>query len=56
MNKSNYKQVLAFWFSPENQPKWFIKNKEFDQEITSKFYELYQEAVLDRLEDWLRSP
>jgi uncharacterized protein (DUF924 family) len=56
MNKNSYKQVISFWFAPETQPKWFIKNEEFDQEITEKFQELYMKATSDKLGAWQKFP
>jgi len=36
--------ILDFWFSQENCSKWFVKNRDFDQEILLKFYSLYMQA------------
>ena len=33
----NYKQVLDFWFDPENKEFWFSKSDEFDLELEEKF-------------------
>jgi uncharacterized protein (DUF924 family) len=37
-------EIIDFWFSEEVKPKWFIQDPEFDQQITEKFLDLYEEA------------
>ncbi len=47
--------VLDFWFSAENQAKWFIKNSVFDEEITRKFLNIYDAAAKEQLDHWKKS-
>ncbi|MBX9804775.1 MAG: DUF924 domain-containing protein [Alphaproteobacteria bacterium] len=37
--------VLDFWFSPEVQPNWFIKDPSFDEEIRNRFLKEYEEII-----------
>ncbi|MES2215549.1 MAG: DUF924 family protein [Pseudomonadota bacterium] len=51
----DYQNVLDFWFSRENKPKWFDKDKDFDQIITDKFLDLYEAAAVGALDAWKES-
>lgn len=51
-SSANYQDVLDFWFSTENKPKWFYKSEDFDKLITQKFNNLYQDATLGLLDYW----
>jgi uncharacterized protein (DUF924 family) len=46
-NKST--ELLSFWFAQENHSKWFSVDANFDHEISSRFYNLYNniEAEFD---------
>jgi len=51
--------ILDFWFGKPDeanygkpQKKWFIKDKDFDEEVRSRFLEIYQKAVLGELDNW----
>jgi len=54
-----YQDVLEFWFAPQEpdvfqyRPQWFVKNKNFDDEIRSKFLSLHQELRNGRHQYWL---
>ncbi len=49
-------EILSFWFATENKPKWFIKDQEFDREVTSKFLNYYEEAAKEEdLDHWQES-
>ncbi len=54
-----FEEVLEFWFGkPDSedygQPRqvWFRKNKEFDEEVKSRFLSIYQQAVEGQLQHW----
>ncbi len=47
--------ILNFWFAPENKPKWYIKDPEFDKAITEKFLGYYEEATKGNLDHWQKS-
>lgn len=51
-----FQNVIDFWFSQENKPKWYIKDKEFDKIISEKFLDYYKEAALGNLDHWKLSP
>ncbi len=45
MQKSKYLEVLLFWFDKDHKKKWFVKDKDFDDEITFKFHYLYNDIA-----------
>ena len=47
-----WKEVLDFWFNPENKTNWFMKSDDFDNEMHSKFYEIWQRGCQGLLSDW----
>ncbi len=55
MKEKAWKPVLDFWFDPENQPKLFLKDDEFDQEIRDKFYEIWKKGCQGLLADWRKT-
>ncbi len=52
MSIVNYRDVLAFWYNPENQPYWFEKNENFDAELRDKFYDTWVKACEGLLYEW----
>jgi uncharacterized protein (DUF924 family) len=44
--------ILNFWFSKENNTKWFIKSEDFDSLIIKKFSTIYNKAAHGNLESW----
>ena len=48
--------VLEFWFAPQARPRWFEKDKAFDDEIRSRFGALVHQAQLGALDGWQQSP
>lgn len=52
MNKTDYKDILDFWFKEENKPNWFLKSDEFDEEIHNKFYEVWKQGSVGLLYGW----
>lgn len=48
--------VLDFWFAPEHERFWFAVNPAFDEAITKRFRELYENAKHGKQKDWNRSP
>jgi uncharacterized protein (DUF924 family) len=60
---TDFTNILNFWFgSPDNpdygKPKqaWFNKNPEFDLEVRSRFFSVYQQAAKGELNHWQKSP
>lgn len=47
-----YKDVLDFWYKPENKSKWFLKDEEFDKELREKFYDTWLKGCQGLLWDW----
>ena len=46
-------EIVTFWFSPEVKPLWFEKNREFDEVISRRFGNFYEELVKSlRSESW----
>lgn len=48
----NYKEVLNFWFDPENKSKWFAKDGEFDNKLKDKFYNIWIMGCEGLLSHW----
>jgi uncharacterized protein (DUF924 family) len=44
--------VLAFWFAPETEPRWFDSTPEFDREIEAKFGVLHDRALAGEFDGW----
>ena len=60
---SQFQQVLDFWFGkPESESygkprkEWFVKNTAFDEEVRSRFLEIYQQAARGELDNWQETP
>jgi len=47
--------VLEFWFG-QNRKAWFEKNREFDEQIRSRFLALFEQALRGELDLWRREP
>lgn len=41
-------KILDFWFAPEHRPKWFLKEADFDAQVTDHFLTHYKEACQGR--------
>lgn len=48
-------KVLDFWFSEENQPKWFVKSDDFDAEIRNLFGAIWSAGCEGLLDGWRRT-
>lgn len=58
-----FQEILDFWFAKPNErdygkPRkvWFVKNSEFDREVKSRFFPLYQQAASGQLNSWQETP
>lgn len=49
-------EVINFWFSERVKPLWFKKSAELDREIEQRFFDTYQLAKTDVLDDWRENP
>lgn len=47
-----YQQVLDFWFDETNSTKWFVKDPEFDKELTKRFKDLVLSAAAGECYRW----
>ncbi|KNZ42733.1 DUF924 family protein [Acetobacterium bakii] len=45
-------KVLDFWFNPDNEPFWFQKNEQFDQQIKEYFYDVWLAGRQGLLANW----
>ncbi len=52
MSQQQRKEVLEFWFNPENKSKQFMKSDEFDKEIHDRFYEVWKKGCEGLLSNW----
>lgn len=48
----NPQTLLDFWFSPENEKRWFNSTPQFDQQIREQFERLWQTGKDGELADW----
>lgn len=58
---SKYQEILDFWFGAgsdrgKERKVWFIKDKEFDQEVKTRFLSVYHAAASGKLDSWKDSP
>jgi len=44
--------VLAFWFAPGMEERWFKKDPAFDEEVRTRLLPLYEQAVAGHLDRW----
>ena len=44
--------VLDFWFAEENRPFLFARNDEFDAQIHTQFFDIWQQAARGELSHW----
>ena len=58
-----WETVINFWFGKPNeeiygQPRkcWFIKEREFDRQVQSRFLETYHQATKGKLISWQQQP
>ena len=49
-------KVLAFWFSPQARPRWFVRSEAFDQALREQFGELHARAASGGLDAWATTP
>jgi uncharacterized protein (DUF924 family) len=49
-------EILAFWFAPEQEKRWYAKDAQFDAEIQSRFLATYEAAVEGKLGAWRDHP
>jgi uncharacterized protein (DUF924 family) len=51
-------EILVVWFGEVSQRRreWFVKNPAFDQEVRSRFLDVYHHATLNQLDDWVETP
>jgi len=47
-----YQNVLDFWFNPDNEPFWFKKNEQFDQQIKEDYYDVWIAGRHGLLANW----
>lgn len=53
---SDYREIVAFWFSERVQPMWFRSTAEFDKEVCERFLATWQAAGAGELESWRQIP
>lgn len=53
---SEYQEVLQFWFSEKVKPLWFRSTPEFDAELRTRFFDMWQSAAAGEHSDWKESP
>jgi uncharacterized protein (DUF924 family) len=48
--------VLAYWFSPAQSPRWFAEDDQLDAEIRQRFRATYEAARSGELNEWRDAP
>ena len=48
--------VIAFWFAPGLDERWFVADPAFDAEIRERFQPLVERAAAGDCDDWIGSP
>jgi uncharacterized protein (DUF924 family) len=56
MAKVNAEDVTNFWFMEVGEQKWFAGTPELDQQIHSRYNELYEQAAKGELKAWEETP
>jgi len=51
-----YQQVLDFWFKEITPQQWWVKDKNFDQAILTRFADIHQQANAGELSHWRETP
>jgi uncharacterized protein (DUF924 family) len=52
----NYESVLKFWFEEIDKSFWFKKDKNFDEQVRSRFAEVYEKVIAGETAHWRLSP
>lgn len=52
MEVASYQDVLEFWFSSAQSPRWYAKDANFDAEIRHRFLATYGAAHSGKLKEW----
>lgn len=50
------KDVIKFWFEETSPKQWFTKDKDFDEEIRSRFLDTFHKAVGGETKQWRETP
>ncbi len=60
---SDFEGIINFWFGKPDHPDygkpkkfWFVKNREFDEQLRSRFLTTYDRAAKGQLDFWQESP
>jgi uncharacterized protein (DUF924 family) len=48
--------ILAFWFSDDVRPKWWVKEDAFDDEMRERFGAALEAALSGAFDDWTERP
>ena len=48
--------IINFWFSKTSKAKWFNSTTKFDQEITDKYEQLWEQANKNKFDNWAKYP
>ncbi len=56
MDIASSQDVLAYWFSPAQSPRWFAKDDKLDADIRQRFRATYEAARAGELNEWRHAP
>ena len=55
MKEQSIAQILSFWFEEITPKHWFVKDADFDAQLTERFGKLVGDALAGRLDGWAAS-
>jgi uncharacterized protein (DUF924 family) len=56
MQSVSSQDVLAFWFSPAQKRRWYVRDDNLDAEIRQRFLATYEAACAGELDEWRNTP
>jgi uncharacterized protein (DUF924 family) len=52
----NFENIIDFWFKEIEPSSWWVKDTQFDKEITAKFLQIHEAARQCELVHWRKNP
>jgi uncharacterized protein (DUF924 family) len=56
MDIASSQDVLEYWFSPEQSPRWYAADDKLDADIRRRFLATYEAACSGDLNEWRNTP
>lgn len=52
MTNNNHESIIVFWYSDRSRKHWFNSTPAFDEELRTRFEQVYTSAAKHQLNDW----